>query len=359
MIAISEDDARHLLFNRNALDKCNFVGKLRVCDEANVINTKTKQSCLSALFLNDIEAVKNNCRWHSSNRAEFIQQINSNEFICYFTSPQTNFKIICSDGKDTVEKRMSVDGAIKLTLQGGCRAYTDHHILEGRLEWSVETSSYQVNPLNTTELLSTPYYTITPDKWNTWKKIRMDIGSPEGLKFKDIGPLYWKYQQEQYWGIGISTVLSIFVPILIAFLVFYFRRQIFAWCHSKAKDRGYHFDGPGYFPRKVNFRDPKEGQKHPPPPMELPLLSNPPTSSNLDNVVGINTPRTAKRVLNQMEWSEEQKQQSLANAELIKLAAQAGSDAEKLPIATGTHHPPDCKKCLNTVKRCRCIHSEI
>ena len=357
MIAISEDDARHLLFDRNDLDKCNFVGKLRVCDEANVINTKTKQSCLSALFLNDIEAVKNHCRWHSSNRAEFIQQINSNQFICYFTTPQTNFKISCSDGKDTVEKRMSVDGAVRLTLQGGCRAYTDHHILEGRLEWSIETSTYQVNPINTTELLSTPYFTITPDKWNTWDKIRVQIGSPEGLKFKDIGPLYWKYKTEQYWGIGIVTVLSIFVPLLILFLVYYFRKRIFAWCQSKAKDRGYHFEG-GYLPRKRGPNDPPR-RVPPPPPGSTPMLSDTPAAQGADDIVGIATPRTAQRVLNRMNWSEEQKQQSLANAELIKLASQAGSESEKLLVDTGAVSPPGCPKCLNNVKRCRCTKSEI
>ena len=361
MIAISEDDARHLLFDRSDLDKCNFVGKLRVCDEANVINTKTKQSCLSALFLNDIDAVKNHCRWHSSHRAEFIQQINSNQFICYFTSPQTNFKITCSNGRDTVEKRMSVDGAVRLTLQGGCRAYTDHHILEGRLEWSIETTSYQVNPINTTQLLSTPYYTITPDKWNTWEKIRLDIGSPEGLKFKDIGPLYWKYKQEQYWGIGISTVLSVFVPLLIVFLAYYFRKQICAWCQSKAKDRGYHFEGPGYLPRKLNAKDLLNQRRPPPPPrpVSTPLLSDPPATDDLETIVGIGTPRTAQRVLNQMNWSEEEKQQSLANAKLIELASKVEPESEKLSAATGTHVPPGCHKCKNSVKRCRCTKSEI
>ena len=359
MIAISEDDARHLLFDQSSLDKCHFVGKLRVCDEANVINTKNKQSCLSALFLKDIEAVKNHCRWHSSSRSEFIQQINSNQFICYFTQPQTNFKITCSDGRDTVEKRLAVDGAVRLTLQGGCRAYTDDHILEGRLEWSVESTSYQVNPINTTELLSTPYFTITPDKWNTWEKIRVSIGSPEGIKFKDVGPLYWKYRKEEYWWIGVSTVLSILCPVLLIFFLYYFRKRIFAWCRTKAEGRGYHFDGPGYLPRKIDPKERRQSRVPPPVPQsELPLLNDPTNIENPESVRGINTPGTARKILQRLNWTREQQEQFLANADLIGLASME-SESDKLPIASGTTRPEDCKRCLNTIKRCRCQKSSL
>ena len=93
---------------------------------------------------------------------------------------------------------MPVNGAVRITLQGGCQAYTDNHLLEGQLEYSLEVSTYQLNPINTTELLSTPYYTITPDKWNTWKKIHDAIGSPEGILFKDVGPMYWKYKKGHF-----------------------------------------------------------------------------------------------------------------------------------------------------------------
>ena len=261
---------------------------------------------------------------------------------------QENFKITCSDGNEMVEKRLSVDGAVKITLQGGCRAYTNHHILEGRLEFSLENSTYQLNPINTTQLLSTPYFTITADTWNTWSKIHDKIGSPEGLLFKDIGPLYWKYEQHKWWNIGISSIVGIVAPIFVIFLMYYFRKRIFAFCMSKAPAG-----------RRVDFSLLSQGGNtrpiyNPPTASPTPRMSPPrtPLSSSTEMVTtGINTPRTARKILNSMNWSEEDKTKFKSNAELISLAEEG-----KLSEATGTDSDSvKCKSCNQFTRRCRCM----
>ena len=220
LIGVTEDDARHILFDFNTIEKCNSVGSIKICDEANVISTKTRTSCMSSLLLKDVDAIKETCRWHSSERKEFIQQINSNQFIAYFAKPDS-LKIVCSDGQLTVNKRIEVDSAVKITLQGGCRAYSDHHIMEGRLEFSIETSLYQLIPINTTQLLSTVYFTITPDKWNTWKKIKRAIGNPEGVLFKDVGPMYQKYEENAAWTQGLKIFMGIASPVIMGTIIWF------------------------------------------------------------------------------------------------------------------------------------------
>ena len=334
LIGISEDDARHILFDHRKIDQCTYVGNLRVCDEANVINTKVRESCLSSLFLKDVNAIKNNCRWHSSPRSEFVQQINGNQFVSYFVEPQLNFKITCSDGNDMVEKRLAVSGAVRITLQGGCRAYSNHHIMEGRLEFSIETSTYQLKPINMTELLSTPYFTITPEKWNTWKKIRVDIGNPDGVLFKDVGPMYQRYAQNKIMGIGLASVTGILVPIVLIILLVYFRKRLFGMCVDFKENLNK--DGLARFTSR---------RRQPPPPD---------TFSRASPEAGINTPRTAKKILNSMGWTEDQKKEYKSNSELIALA-------ESQPLTGATSKLPSihvCKKCDVPEIRCRCLKGD-
>ena len=376
LIGVSEDDARHVLFDYNDIDKCSMVGKMRICDEANVINTKTRESCLSSLLLKDIEKIKNNCRWHSSARREFIQQIGSNEFIGYFVKEES-LKIVCTDGKEVAEKRVDVNKAVRIVLQGGCRAYSDHHILEGRLEFSIKTSMYLLNPVNMSALLSTAHFTISPEKWDTWVKIKRDIGNPEGVLFKDVGPMYKQYEENRLWDIGFKSLAGIGIPALLIMGLYFGKDYIFKMCkRSSGEVPNVRYDAgsnllsiaaqamtnvgptramptqtPNMTPR-ITPRGTPRGTPRASPPRTPPGTSHTykrypsgieETTFMFDppNQVSINTPKTARKIVNQMDWPEKFKDQIKSSADLIRLAE------------TKTHSV-GCKSCGKLMKDCEC-----
>ena len=228
-IAVSEDDSRHLLLDQKDLDDCTEVGKLLVCENLNIINTKAKMSCMSSLFLQDIDSIKQHCTWQSDVKREFITQLESNTFLAYFMEEQL-LKFTCNNGKDSEEKREMVKGAVRIILQGGCIAYSKSHIIEGELEWSLETPAYQLSRINMTQLLSTPYFTITPDKWDTWQKVVDDIGRPDNVPFKDVGPMYKRYHSQNMWDSIIKSILGVAIPILFLMIMWFQRKNIIKCC---------------------------------------------------------------------------------------------------------------------------------
>ena len=351
LIGVSEDDSRHVLLDHRAIDRCGNVGQMKVCDEMSVINTKSKQSCLSALYLEDIDSIKDNCRWYSADRKEFIQQINSNQFVAYFTQ-KDNLKITCTDGKDIEEKRVEVLGAHRITLQGGCRAYSDHHILEGKIEFSLQTTTYQINTINVSDLLSNEYFTITDKNWDQWEKIRKDIGSPEGIVFRDVSSMYRKYRTNQVWNFGIRSLLGIITPLIIIALIYYVVRR---FCCRKSNQYNQN-QGVSY--SKVRGQDQVVIQPPPPVPFELgpmpppassrsdwlprsgrttPAGSGPPSpdtdakqltfAANLESDP-LKTPNTSKRLMLQTGWTTDFKNKIKNAADHIRQAERMQEEEE-------------------------------
>ena len=336
-IGISDDDSRHILMDQNDLDDCTDVGQMKVCRGQSIANTKAKATCMSSLFLQDMALIKEHCTWEVTKKREFLTQIESNVFIGYFMERDV-MKITCTNGKQTESKRQVVEGAVRIVLQGGCKGVTSNHVLEGQLEFSLEAPTYQLSRLNMTDLLSTPYFTITPDQWETWHKIIKDVGIAH-VPFKDVGPLYKRYQSKLSLDWGLKTAFSIAIPILII-MILWFQRNNIKKCCTKKQERD---------PRKpdtaqVNFRrddervdmtvrsnllhDPSGAASSStvsPPSTTWPERTDPTLVVDMSGATGgrqsiLKTPRTSKKLVDQAGWSREEKDKLMDTAELFMMA---------------------------------------
>ena len=354
LIGISDDESRHIILDHRIIDGCTQVGRMKVCDEVSVINTRSKPGCLSSMFLEDMIGIKENCRWYSTKRIEFIQEINSNQFIAYFTEPD-NLKISCTDGINSDSKRIPVKGAHRITLQGGCQAYSDHHIMEGQIEFSIQTATYQLNMVNITALLSNDYFTITDKNWEEWEQIRKDIGSPEGIIFKDVSSMYEKYRTKRIWDIGLKSLMGFVFPVVLIGIALCLFKKCF-WDRRKANnERLVSYSAvqggaanigtltrtdptmpPGSFPvPRPSLSGWTAGTKSlqptpQPSPPRSPSVTEQRLSFATEAVVHdpLKTPQTSKRLMLQTGWSQNFKDKIMSAADHINLAKQADQDAE-------------------------------
>ena len=323
LIGVSDDDSRHVLLTQQDLDKCSEVAGTRVCHELSIVNTKAKKSCLSSLFMSDVEGIKALCTHRAVDKSEYIVQINTNEYLAYFTEPE-NIKITCDNGVDYEEKRAPVQGLTHLTLQGGCRAYTSRHVVEGRMEFSLDMPSFQMSTLNISDLFNTPDFTITPAMWQRWQTILKLVGSDRNIPFRDVSSMYERYTVNESWEFGIRALLAIIIPIVVVVILWFARDKIYkAYKKCKGQKKSDTALPPVYFSRNQL----QLGPPLPPPNTSGDSragsqnsfgASENPTSFRHREVT--RTPRSSRRYVDKAGWSKQEQEQILANAERIVLA---------------------------------------
>ena len=347
LLGISEDNSRHVLLDKRTIDRCTDAGNMLVCEDMAVVNTQSRENCLSALFLGNLPAIKNTCRWYSAKRTEYIQEIGNNQFVGYFTEPDT-IKITCSDGSLKNEKRVAVAGAVRITLQGRCAAYSNHHILEGRFEYTITSTTYQLNPINVSALLSNEYFTVSDKDWQDWEDIRMQIGSPEGIVFKDVGKLYWHYHTKRVWDLGLKFSVGIVIPLIIIGIILWIcRGRITKCCKTKNNESPpqnyppqnyppYNYDNQSVHYRKdgddvslggmsqtsrgIVFTPRPQIQGLPPHPMSSDQGRVSFESSLQKQDDPMKTPQTSKRLMAQVAWTPRMKQKILDASDMIRLS---------------------------------------
>ena len=201
LLAVSQDGRYYQTLNWAQLTECSKVGSLYVCPNSNVLQkTETElSSCLVALYKGNLEHIRKLCRHRSVKRASYALQISSNRFLVRVNSP-TLVRFECAgenqDSRAHIKAEWVNDTAL-VQVAGMCSATCGDFILNGRLEFSVQTTAYESQSLEVTDLFPA---IVKDDKSWDWEKFRAfrDTYDPDGVPFEDVGKRFMKFEDDSF-----------------------------------------------------------------------------------------------------------------------------------------------------------------
>ena len=199
LLAVSQDGRYYQTINWSQLTECSKVGALYVCPNSNVLQkTETElTSCLVALYKGKLDHIRKLCRHRSVKRANYALQISGNRFLVRVDTP-TTVRFKCSgeerDPKAHVKAEWINDTAL-VQVAGMCSAVCGDFVLNGRLEFAVQTTAYESQSLNVKDLF--PQLIADNDQWE-WEKFRKFRATfnPDGVPFEDVGKRFMKFEDD-------------------------------------------------------------------------------------------------------------------------------------------------------------------
>ena len=284
---------------------------------------------------------------------------------------------MCSDGTRSVTKRDDVHGHVLVTVQGMCMAYVDRYVLQGKIEFSVRTAGFTMRKLNFTDLLSTDDYVVTDEDVKAMEDVLEKEKIPDGLRVKHMWSLFKHYNTSKWWqDIMIYGLLAVAGVVAIMIGSYVVNRLCQGKVSSSASRTGvgnfkFFFNtGTQQTDNKANT---EEGQG------EEMVTFSPDSSrqerstsmSGIMKYVPLKTPQTSRRLINEMNWSKDEKRrivnayERLRAAEGIRTyATESESESESEPEPEGEktkdkmvtfehRHGGRCRSCVKEV--CECV----
>ena len=199
LLAVSQDGRYYQTINWSQLSDCSQVGNLYVCPNSNVLQkTETElSSCLVALYKGKIDQIRKLCRHKSVKRANYALQISGNRFLVRVNEP-TRIRFECS-GEDRNQRAHvgveTINDTALVQVAGMCSATCGDFVLNGRLEFSVQTTAYESQSLKVTDLFPE---LIREDKLWDWEKFRdfRVTYDPDGVPFEDVGKGFLRFKED-------------------------------------------------------------------------------------------------------------------------------------------------------------------
>ena len=226
LLAVSQDGRYYQTLNWAQLTECSRVGTLYVCPNSNVLQkTETElSSCLVALYKGKIDQIRKLCRHRSVKRADYALQISGNRFLVRVGKP-TLVKFKCS-GQNRDEraqvKAQTINDTALVQVAGMCSAACGDFVLHGRLEFSAQTTAYESQSLEVSDLFPALIKDDQMVDWERFKAFRVTY-NPDGVPFEDVGKRFMKFDEDTTWDwvtwiltlccIAGIVILTIFVLI--------------------------------------------------------------------------------------------------------------------------------------------------
>ena len=145
-IEIQEDELEH---------KCTYIKDTFFCNGA-ILKKGYHNSCLHALYKNELSKIGDTCPIKLYNGEEYVKQLNSSTFIVYGKEP-TRIYVICTnhDGQKVYENSMKLTGTNYLQIYKACDISLKNHILSHNLPFSIDLDAKMIEAeLHIQELLS-------------------------------------------------------------------------------------------------------------------------------------------------------------------------------------------------------------
>ena len=145
-IEIQEDELEH---------KCTYIKDTFFCNGA-ILKKGYHNSCLHALYKNELSKIGDTCPIKLYNGEEYVKQLNSSTFIVYGKEP-TRIYVICTnhDGQKVYENSMKLTGTNYLQIYKACDISLKNHILSHNLPFSIDLNAKMIEAeLHIQELLS-------------------------------------------------------------------------------------------------------------------------------------------------------------------------------------------------------------
>lgn len=230
LVAVSEDGQNFQVFTWGDIDRCSNVGSLRMCPDANIINTEPESSCLIALYKAEEEHIMDLCKYEAAVRKDYVLQLDGNRFLVRtleeatvsFTCDFSNDFSIGTQGGARYKSAKTVNTTV-ITVPGGCKAFVGTYVLEGRLEFSVETTKYKTHYISTKGLFPEVTEFFGSKNWSWGDLVEsFDVFDPNKVTFRNCNRNFKRYQADLWSGLLqkiIGFVVIGFICMLVLVLI--------------------------------------------------------------------------------------------------------------------------------------------
>ena len=119
-LAVDVSETAFQTFTLGRLQTCTQLFGLYVCPRNNVVDKRTSQECLMALFTGKMSQVRAVCQWTKSNRNMAVQ-LNGTAFMVYIAPPNVEQAVVKCPGQ---AERQRLSGSSIIDLTPGCEMYS-------------------------------------------------------------------------------------------------------------------------------------------------------------------------------------------------------------------------------------------
>ena len=155
-IAVSLKDELHIELRDFDLEhQCMFIKDTFFC-KGTVLKKGSTNSCLHALYKNELDRIGETCPVNLFNADEYVTQLNSTTFVVYGKTPKRIY-IICTDqnGQKVYEKSTKLTGTNYIKIYRNCELNLKSHFLSSSLPFTLELETKLVeSDLQIEKLLS-------------------------------------------------------------------------------------------------------------------------------------------------------------------------------------------------------------
>ena len=155
-IAVSLKDELYVEIHNTGLEHdCKYIKDTFFC-KGNVLKKGNHNSCLHALYKNEISKIGDSCPVKLYTGEEYVVQLNSTTFVTYGKTPSRMY-IICTDqdGQKIYERSLKLTGTNYLKIYKNCDITLRNHFLSSGLPFAIDLNSKMiVTELHVKELVS-------------------------------------------------------------------------------------------------------------------------------------------------------------------------------------------------------------
>ena len=204
---------------------CHIVNRKYTCEKSGVLKKQFADTCLGALYHQQLEAAKKICTLRLHPAEEMVRQLKNNWF-AVFLPKQITVPIQCRNG--TSKELMMPTGVSSFHLSEGCTASLNDHLVTS--DFSVQTPSDFIHyewKWDSTDLMADGLdkLTLIPE---------LKTLSDHGIHYPTLDAVQELYIQKQYspgwWAhlvhfVGLGTITLILIATII-FLIVRFRARL-------------------------------------------------------------------------------------------------------------------------------------
>ena len=190
---------------------CRSIGKTYYCPSGDFYDRRARKTCLAALFLNEIDDIKQKCEWEAKPRQDYLSVIAANEVVMY----QERTSLVEQHCGPHVES-VSFTGAKRLIINPGCRIISKHFIFDGATNVYLDPGTIVTRWI---DLDQNAVKLPTDSKIDTLLEQLSRMGQSTSVSFNQLSNTYWKHHKQYLTSVSIITLLTVVGLICMACLI--------------------------------------------------------------------------------------------------------------------------------------------
>ena len=215
------DTSKYRSMSRGDLSLCRHSGSRYYCPGQNFYRKHVGESCLMDLFQNRIKSIADNCPFvplkpnHS-----YLVQISPIEFVVYYPGEGERLIVVCG-GSAGKSETIQIAGVRRLVIPSGCRASSTSFNFEGEVDIFMQDDNLAPRFHTVANLTSYfPKDLLTAELDEVMEDLHL-IGSPEGVKIKDLASILMKSRNKYKFEFSLGIVGTIVAFLVLLLTVFF------------------------------------------------------------------------------------------------------------------------------------------